>query len=183
MKGARMAGTWSVRRAILNDAEMLADLASETFPLACPQGMDAAAVASHIRRRLSVDAFRINMADVGLEYSIALRSPDFAAGYVLLAGRDQESAADGLRRMELRQIYVRESHHGTGLAAELLGVVLDRARELEFDSVWLGTSKLNPRAIAFYQRHGFRVSGERVFLVADVPNEDWLMVRSLRHQG
>ncbi len=171
-----MVTMWVVRGAAVSDAPVLAELAAETFPLACPPGFDELAIRLHIRRRLSADAFRINLADVGLEYTIALRSADSAVGYLLLA---VPGATDEEPLLELKQIYVRPSYQGTGLADELMQRATARADELGFAGVWLGTSKVNSRAIAFYRRHGFEVVGERVFLVDDVPNEDWVMRRRI----
>ena len=42
-------------------------------------------------------------------------------------------------------------------------------------SVW----KEQPQAIRFYEKEGFRIAGELVFMVGDDPKEDWLMVCEL----
>lgn len=169
--------TWVVRRALVADAGQLAELAGATFPLACPPGFDAEAIARHIRQRLSVDAFRINLADVSLEYAIGVVGQDRAVGYLALSTADSADIVAGQRLLELKQIYVRTDYQGTGLADELMALAIARASELGFAGVWLGTSKVNARAIAFYRRHGFTIAGDRVFLVSDLPNDDWVLVR------
>lgn len=170
-----MTTSWLVRRATVQDAALLAELAAETFPLACPPGFDPDAIRLHIQRRLSADAFRINLADVAMEYTVALRTGDGAVGYLLLTEAPGPGAEELL---ELRQIYVRPRYQGSGLSDALMKVAVQRAQERGYAGVWLGTSKDNARAIAFYRRHNFRVRGERFFLVSDVPNEDWVMVRT-----
>lgn len=172
-----MRSTYVVRRAVVADAPVLAELAAATFPLACPPGFDPQAIARHIRMRLSADAFRINLADVGLEYSLALLPHGRAVGYVLLAAG--AGPVPERRLLEVRQIYVRPELHGAGVAEQLMALAMARARELGLEGLWLGTSKVNARAIAFYRKQGFVEQGERVFLVHDVPNEDWVMVRLL----
>ena len=172
-----MPATFSVRAAAVDDAPALADLAAETFPLACPPGFDPGAIAAHIRRRLSADAFRINMAAGGLEYSMVLLPEGRAVGYLLVARTDPPQGLAAGRLLELRQIYVRREYHGSPAGDLLMAVAVARAGSLGLDGLWLGTSKVNARAIAFYRRHGFDVAGERVFLVDDLPNEDWIMVR------
>lgn len=172
-----MATAWAVRRAAVADAVALADLAAETFPLACPPGFDREAINTHIRLRLSADAFRINLADVGLEYSVAVLPDGRVAGYLLVASGP--GPVGDRRLLEVRQIYVHPDLHGSGLADELLELAAQRAGELGLEGLWLGTSKVNQRAIGFYRRHGFEARAERVFLVHEVPNEDWVMVRVL----
>ncbi len=168
---------WSVRAAVLADAAAMAELAAATFPLACPPGFDPEAIATHVRQRLSSDAFRINLADVGLEYSVAIQPSGRAVGYLLVTRSEMPGPAAGRPMLELRQIYVRSDAMGSGVADELMAVAVARAEELGLQGVWLGTAKQNERAIAFYRRHGFEPRGERLFLVHDLPNEDWVMVR------
>lgn len=169
--------TWVLRQAVLADAAELADLAAATFPLACPPGFDADAVARHIRQVLSPDAFRINLADVEREYAIAVDTGGRAIGYLALAIGAPAEVLPGTPPVELKQIYVRPEYHGSGLADELMAWAVQRSAALGSSGLWLGTSKANARAIAFYQRHGFRIAGERVFLVSDLPNDDWVLVR------
>lgn len=175
-----MPDSWVLRRATVADAPQLADLAAQTFSLACPPGFDARAIDVHIKARLSADAFRINLADVGLEYTIAVQSAGRAVGYLLLAATQPTAGVSDLPLLELRQIYVRQDLHGSGLADALMEVARARATDLGFAGLWLGTSKQNERAIRFYRRHGFRVGADRVFVVGDIPNEDWIMVRPAR---
>lgn len=75
------------------------------------------------------------------------------------------------RELQLYAIYVRLSHHGTGLGARLLESVLgDEPAQL-----WV--AKDNPRAHAFYRKHGFRPDGHEV---ADPDLDDLLEVRLVR---
>ncbi|SUE27028.1 enoyl-CoA hydratase [Nocardia farcinica] len=57
---------------------------------------------------------------------------------------------------ELRALYVRAGWYGTGVADDLLVAVLDPGVAT---SLWVFED--NPRARAFYRRHGFTASGER----------------------
>ncbi|MEV0245893.1 GNAT family N-acetyltransferase [Nocardia sp. NPDC050712] len=65
-------------------------------------------------------------------------------------------AADAIAEVELNAIYVRSAWYGTGLADELLRVALDPARSCQ---LWV--FEANPRAQAFYRRHGFALDGGR----------------------
>ncbi len=58
----------------------------------------------------------------------------------------------------LHQLYVKPSHHGDGLAAELLARV--EAAFAEAVLVDLEVEELNHRAIAFYRKHGYRAVGQ-----------------------
>ena len=57
---------------------------------------------------------------------------------------------------EVRRLYVEPILQGQGIGAALLEYAI---RELHVTRLW--ALEKNPRAIAFYQRHGFRVTEER----------------------
>lgn len=58
----------------------------------------------------------------------------------------------------LEQIVVAPEHWGTGVADALITDALDSTA----GTLWLVVNQLNTRAIRFYQRHGFTISGEGV---------------------
>lgn len=67
-------------------------------------------------------------------------------------------AADG--EGHIRGMAVRPEHHGSGIAQSLLDQVHSDLRELQCRSVTLDTTKPLQRAIRFYERNGFRPTGE-----------------------
>ncbi|MGV1007966.1 MAG: GNAT family N-acetyltransferase [Dermatophilaceae bacterium] len=75
------------------------------------------------------------------------------------------------RALQLFAIYVRPSHHGTGLGARLLDAVCGA----EPAQLWV--AKDNPRAHAFYRKHGFAPDGLEV---ADPDLDGLLEVRFVR---
>jgi ribosomal protein S18 acetylase RimI-like enzyme len=46
--------------------------------------------------------------------------------------------------------------------------------------MWLGVWEHNPRAIAFYHKHGFVDVGDHVFLLGEDPQTDIIMELDLR---
>ena len=55
---------------------------------------------------------------------------------------------------------------------------IERAATLGANVVWLGVWEHNPRAIRFYEKHGFTTAGEQPF--GKDPQRDLVMVRPLR---
>ena len=53
---------------------------------------------------------------------------------------------------------------------------LATAREWEADLLWLGVWEHNPRAIAFYEKRGFRAIGAQEFLLGADRQRDLVMV-------
>lgn len=83
------------------------------------------------------------------------------AGYVFVLPDDLSMIWDAA---VLNEVYVRESHRGTGVADELMDAALDLARDqdLPLDRLVLDVDRKNERAARFYERHGFEHWGEMV---------------------
>lgn len=186
---AGVADSPHLRRAESDDAEALAELSAATFPAACPDWMPAEAIDQHIAIRLNQEVLATELADQRIEYYLAFASgtQTYPLGFVMLTDRRETGAnlsADdsGLGmattegEFELQRIYVREQAYGSGIAQALMDLAKRRARQVGAARLVLGTSKANDRALAFYRRAGFEVAGQRHFLVAEVPNEDWLLI-------
>jgi len=84
----------------------------------------------------------------------------------LLVARDGETAAGcvALRRLdagtaEMKRMYVRETHRGTGLGRTLAAAVIDEARKRGHGRIVLDTLPKLTTAIALYRDLGFRECG------------------------
>ena len=70
--------------------------------------------------------------------------------------RPNDTAGAPVREQELWSLYVRAGEYGTGLASRLLNAVLPDETAAE---LWV--FERNPRARAFYAKHGFAPDGAR----------------------
>lgn len=183
-------------------ATELAELATRTFPDACPRYLSEADIAAFVAENLSVAAFENYLADPHwmavvvraasgasrgelLGYSLTLL-PDSVVG---MGGDDVAGREDGAPfthlpdrdgpLLELSKFYVERSWHGSGVADLLWRATVEacRARISDVDAapapyLWLGTNKDNRRAQRFYKRCGFRKVATREFQVGEVVNSD-----------
>jgi len=104
-------------------------------------------------------------------------------GYSFLhRGAAPECVAD-TDAIEICRFYVARTWHGGGVADRLMRASIVEAQRLGRGALWLGVWGENERAIRFYQRHGFHVSGEKVFLFGSDPQSDLVMVTSIDAGG
>ncbi|MEV8254457.1 GNAT family N-acetyltransferase [Rhodoglobus sp. NPDC076762] len=168
----------TVRRAVESDANVLHDLARQTFPLACPPATTQEAIAAFIAEHLSVDSFDRYLEDSSREILIA-EIDDEAAGYVMFcaeepADADVASAVILRPTVELSKCYVLDKFHGAGVAATLVSTGIQWARTHNFASVWLGVNEENARANRFYEKMGFEFRGTKKFLVGEKWEDDFV---------
>lgn len=174
-----------IRVADAADADGLAELAAETFPLACPPSTTADAIAAFIAANLGVDRMGEYLADSERTLLVVHEPDGRLVGYsMLVAGEpgDEDAAASVSARpaVELSKFYTRALAHGTGVVAgPLMAATLEAAAASGAASAWLGVNEENGRAIRFYEKHGFAKVGRKHFRLGDRDEDDWVLERPL----
>lgn len=173
-----------IRRAVATDAAALAELAAETFPLACPPHTTAEAIAAFIGEHFTVARFEEYLRDRARVLLIGEQPDGRLVGYaMLIAGEpgDADAAAAVTARpaIELSKFYTRRAAHGTGVAAPLMTATLEAAAQAGAAAAWLGVNEENGRAIRFYEKHGFVKVGRKHFTVGGRVEDDWVLERPL----
>ncbi|WP_309616121.1 GNAT family N-acetyltransferase [Salinibacterium sp.] len=175
--------TVAVRRAVRDDAALLHRVAAETFPLACPTGTLPESIIAFVAENLSERSFEGYLADPARELFIAEVEGD-AAGYSMVV-HGEPTDADVVASITLRptaelsKLYVREAHHGGGIAAALVEAVVLAAAARGARSVWLGVNDENLRANRFYEKSGFEKVGTKFFRLGERFESDFVRERRL----
>ena len=82
--------------------------------------------------------------------------------------------------MELKQLYLRSSHFGSGVAENLIEWAIDIAQSQNMDDIVLSVYSDNPRAQRFYQRHGFTHAANYFFMVGEHRDDEFIYRLKLR---
>ncbi|MFC3943797.1 GNAT family N-acetyltransferase [Pseudomonas gingeri NCPPB 3146 = LMG 5327] len=163
-----------IRSASAADCDSLSHIAGRTFALACPASTPAQAIARHIEEQLQPVHFHQLLQQPG-KILLVLELDGQLIGYSLLTpepGPVGVDVADGAQ--EFTRCYVVPEQHGSGAA----GFLMSESLKLLSGPVRLSVSEENPRAIRFYERHGFRIVGRTTFQCGNDVQRDWLMLRS-----
>jgi ribosomal protein S18 acetylase RimI-like enzyme len=165
------------------DAAVLSELASATFPLACPPHTTQAAIANFISKNFAVTNFDGYLADPNRMLFLAVENGE-AIGYAMLVLADPTDpdviASITLHpTSELSKLYVRSGHHGGGISIALVDAAVESARAAGRVGMWLGVNEENLRANAFYEKSGFARVGVKKFLVGEQWEDDFVRERRL----
>ena len=167
----------------VDDATALADLAAETFPLACPPDAPRENIDAFIAEHLSEKKFRSYVKDRNRDILLAVVDGEPAGYTMLVAGEpadpDVRAAVTTRPTVELSKFYVLPGHHGAGLAAELMAATVSVARERAAASVWLGVNNENAKANRFYEKHGFATVGTKRFRLGERWEDDFVRTLEL----
>lgn len=163
-----------IRRAVPADAAPLSELAarvfSDTFAAdTAPDDMAAFLARAYGERQQSAE-----IADPEMVTLVAEAGGSLVA-YAQVRRNPPPECVTGEDPVEIVRFYVHHSWQGRGLARRLMAAARDAARELGGRSLWLGVWEKNGRAIAFYEKEGFRGVGMHDFWVGSDCQQDLVM--------
>jgi GNAT superfamily N-acetyltransferase len=170
----------NIRKAAIEDAEMLTDLAYKTFwdafhdhPKNAPDDL-----ADYMAKAFNIEQLQTEIADENSIFLVA-EIENEPAGYARLIIDSTEHGISATKPIELNRLYSRQEFLGKGVGARLMEECFALAKNLNCDAMWLGVWEFNPRAQRFYEKYGFRKVGKHVFLLGSDPQTDLLMQKEI----
>ena len=172
-----------IRRARATDAERLSRFAASSFRDAFGAQNSAEDMATYLASTFSPGIQAAEIAEAGTDVLLveAVDAGEDAEllGYAHLSLGAPPGPLEAPAPIELRRLYLSRALHGSGVAARLMDAVVATSRARGARTLWLGVWERNPRAIAFYGKHGFTDVGQQTFLLGRDLQTDRLMVRPL----
>lgn len=171
-----------IKTAVIEDAERLALLASETFWDAYrnTSKLETTYIRAYMAKAFTVTQITSELKDKNTTFLIAYENGT-EAGYAKLVIESHTGSLKSVRPMEISRIYLGRSYWGKGRGKELLNHCIGQAAANGCDAVWLGVWQNNSRAINFYKKHGFAIVGEVEFDLASSLQKDHVMVKVLEN--
>lgn len=165
-----------IRYATADDASTLSELGAETFWDAYHSDphLEEEFIRAHIRKTFDAGRIAAELERDDIVYLLACGN-DGPVGYARLLPGSTRKEIEGESALEISRIYLRKKHWGAGLGGRLLTECVADAARRKCDVIWLSVWEHNRRAIAFYEKQGFRLCGEHIFDLAGSPQVDFLM--------
>jgi hypothetical protein len=163
-----------IKRISSNDVVALQNISSQTFietfaTVNTPENMT-----SYLTEEFSLEKLSSELINPNIEYYFA-RIGEEVIGYLKLnIGRAQKELQNE-NSLEIERIYVSKEYLGKQVGQLLLGKAIAIANDKKLDFVWLGVWEKNQRAIRFYEKNGFVVFDEHLFILGDDKQTDLLM--------
>jgi diamine N-acetyltransferase len=158
----------------LSDAPALAALGRSTFVAAFGHLYSTENLNLFLSTAYSEEAVCADLTNANRLYHVAEVAGEMV-GYCKLgfeASLDYDFA--GRRGMELKQLYLLPSQHGSGLGTAFMDWTLEQARARETEIIILSVWSGNDGAQRFYQRHGFRYLRDTIFMVGNHRDDEFI---------
>lgn len=127
----------------------------------------------YLKENFSEDVLRSELTNPEIVILVAEQENEIL-GYVKLVPGGSEDLKF-IRPIEIARLYSAVHAIGNGIGKKLVAAVRDFARKNNYDGIWLGVWQKNFRAVNFYQREGFRITGVTVFKLGDDVQDDFVM--------
>jgi diamine N-acetyltransferase len=166
-----------VRALALADADALSAFAERLFRETYTDAYDPADIDDYVSQAFSPRQQAIELAEQGGRVLVIEDSQNGLLGFAHLRQTTPPAALAGRSAVEISRFYVDRPWHGRGIARVLMSACVAEARSRGSDALWLQVYQSNDRAIAFYEKSGFRKSGTAIFRLGRRVDDDWVMVR------
>lgn len=166
----------TLRRATPADAAPLAALAARIFTETFAEDTRPDDLAAFLAKAYGARQQSEEISDPDVVTLVAEAPEGLAAYAQVRRGSKAPKHVTAEEPVELWRFYVQRDWHGGGLAHRLMAAVMDAARELGGRHLWLSVWERNPRAIAFYEKHGFHDAGAEDFWVGSDCQTDRILV-------
>jgi ribosomal protein S18 acetylase RimI-like enzyme len=161
------------RPAMANDAPALAQLGRDTFCETFAHLYRPEDLSVFLAGAYTIEAVAAAIADPAIVYRLAEQDGQLI-GYAKLAQQVGLDFPTDTGMMELKQLYVRSTWHGSGLGKTLMNWVLAEARQRGARGLVLSVWQGNHKAQAFYARYGFTAFGETYFMVGTQRDDEFV---------
>lgn len=168
------APAWRIRRAVPQEAVLVAELAARTFIESYTADNDPEDVAAYVTTSFGAAEQERELRDPDTTTLVAEIDGALVA-YAQLGRGPVPACVGGPSPLEIRRFYVARPWQGVGLAVGLMDAVRQAAEAAGAATLWLGVWERNARALAFYRRCGFHDVGVQPFQLGRDVQRDTVM--------
>ena len=168
----------TIRTASIKDARLLADLGAKTFHDTFVSSNTGQDMELYLAKNFSTEQLERELKETGTTFIIAEHDGE-AVGYAKMRTQEQPEGLNESNQIEIERIYSLKEYFGTSVGRTLMEACLDIGKAAGHKVAWLGVWEHNPRAIAFYEKWGFRRFGTHPFVLGTDLQTDILMKKEL----
>ena len=156
----------SIVRANEKDRQLLSQMAKQTLLESHADSPAAAGLDSYVRENYSEDALKQELRDEKNIFHIIYYN-DRPAGYSKIIFNTSSEQRDIKDLAKLERFYLLKEFYGLKLGLELFKFNVELSKKNGQSGIWLYTWKGNQRAIQFYKKNGFVITGSHDFKISE----------------
>jgi ribosomal protein S18 acetylase RimI-like enzyme len=166
-----------IRRATKTDANILRDLGEQTFCETFAEHNTAEDMHLYTEKNFTLQKLNEELNDAQSSFFIAHKN-NIPFGYAKIRIGHEPADLKG-KAFEIERLYATKEQIGKGVGKKLIETAFEEGKRKGLGTVWLGVWENNIRAIAFYEKLGFKKFGAHTFMLGADAQTDWLMKKDL----
>ncbi len=163
-----------LRECVSRDLDTLVQISKSTFSAAFENDNNPEDFQAYIHQAFHPSKLATELANKECLFHFVYDDRSLVGYFKLNIGAAQTDVHDP-NALEIERIYVVEHHQGKKIGSWMLKEIIEKAKTLDKDYIWLGVWEHNPKAISFYQRHAFTKFGEHPYYIGADKQTDWLL--------
>ncbi|OCL27294.1 hypothetical protein U472_07460 [Orenia metallireducens] len=171
-----------IQEVSLDQIDLLLKVAKNSFVQTYQDQNNPEDMADYLERNFNKEELELELKDENSKFFIACLE-DKAVGYFKLSFNKVHKLLKTDKAIKLERLYLLQSYIGRGIGKELMFKAIEVTKNNKVEYLWLGVWKENQKAIAFYQRWGFKIFSEEIFFLGEDAQEDWLMKKRIEING
>ena len=176
----KMQDVLRIERIGLAELKTLQELSKKTFYDAFSWGTATADMQAYLDTAFTAEKLGSELLEPNSHFYFALLQEQ-PAGYLKLNfGQAQTDHLKGYG-LEIERIYILQEFQRRKIGEQLIAKAIEIARQNKMEHVWLGVWEKNVKAIAFYERQGFKEVGVHPFLVGKEEQTDLILKRTIEY--
>lgn len=169
----------TVREGGVEDAKLISDLAIRTFYETYSWYNTTENMRDYTQTHFDPEQTRKELLESETIFLIAVAEGN-AIGYAKLRNQEHPAELKGKSYVEIERIYVEQRYQQHKVGYTLIQKCIDKAREKDLDTIWLGVWEKNTKALAFYEKVGFKKFGSHNFQLGEDIQLDHLIKHELK---
>jgi len=158
-----------------SEITLLKDISIKTFVDAFGTQNKPSDMAMYIEESRNIDQVRLEFEDPNQLLYFVEDDDQQVIGFMKINKGGKQTENYPIPNIELERIYLLEGNQGKGYGENMLAFFEELGNSLKVSMLWLGVWKENPRAVKFYQRHGFEIFGEHDYLLGTDLQRDFVL--------
>ncbi|MCL2077975.1 MAG: GNAT family N-acetyltransferase [Oscillospiraceae bacterium] len=147
---------YTIRKAEIDDARLLAEIKSKSWAAAYKELIPANLLEKHSDIEYSTERFTKIIKNRELDFHIAFDAQIPCGHFTFCKSRDEDLPDFA----EVAAFYAIPDYWGKGVGREMILFALQKISDLGYKNVLLWTLKENRRARLFYEKFGFKLDGK-----------------------
>ena len=135
----------------LQDVKQLQKISMETFSDTFKDANDEANLKEYLKNAYNLEQLKSELSDHDSNFYFVYYKKELA-GYLKLNVSNAQTEKHDINALEIERIYIKPNFKRLGLGKYLLNYAIEKAKELQKTSAWLGVWEENINALNFYKK-------------------------------